>query len=179
MKSIKIHTIESLSSDTKKVFDILNKESDLACVLIGVSFLDESLRTALHRYFIKSETAANLLHPSKGALGSYGIRCDIAYSLSIVSKIIFKDLKIIGEIRNLFAHSHLELSFGSKKVIELTNKLENIDMLKYTHIWQKVENPTSEDLYVNSRTRFVLSLVLIHQRIMVTGLGFKHTPMNK
>jgi hypothetical protein len=44
MKSWRPINIEELTDDTKKVFDVLNDESDLACVLIGTSYLPGSVK---------------------------------------------------------------------------------------------------------------------------------------
>jgi hypothetical protein len=45
--------LEELSADTQKVYDVLNKESDLACVLIGTSYLSELLASTIKASFMK------------------------------------------------------------------------------------------------------------------------------
>ncbi|HDH12561.1 MAG TPA: hypothetical protein ENG83_10285 [Nitrospirae bacterium] len=111
MSRRKIYHIEDLSKDSKILFDTLNEGSDLARVLIGTSFLDESLRSLLQRYFIKSDTAKNILSPN-GFIGLFANRCDLSYCLNLIKKKTYKDLRTIAEIRNLFAHSHLNGSFS-------------------------------------------------------------------
>lgn len=43
MKGWKPINLDDLSEDTKKVYEVLNNESDMACVLIGTSYLSELL----------------------------------------------------------------------------------------------------------------------------------------
>lgn len=178
MSRKKIYPIEDLSEDTKKLFDVLNEGNDLSCVLIGTSFLDETLRTLLQKYFIKSNTAKNLLNP-QGALGTFGSRCDLAYSLTLINKKKYNDLKVIEEIRNLFAHSHLTKSFRDSEVITFTDKLTYCDILKGTGIFQEIENPSPEQIYTSSRSRFHLTIVLLSQELLVSGLSIKHKEMKK
>lgn len=54
MKSWEPINIKELSDDTKKVFEVLNEESDLACVLIGTSYLSELLANIIEINFIKT-----------------------------------------------------------------------------------------------------------------------------
>jgi DNA-binding MltR family transcriptional regulator len=173
MSRKKIYPINDLSEDTKKLFDVLNEGNDLSCVLIGTSFLDETLRSLLQKYFVKCNTAKNLLNPN-GAIGSFGSRCDLAYCLALVNKKKYKDLRVIEEIRNLFAHSHLTKSFGDNEVVDFTNELTYCDILKETGIFQEAENPSREQIYTNSRSRFKLTIVLLSQELLLTGLSISH-----
>ena len=167
-----IYPIEDLSRDTKILFDTLNEGSDLSCVLIGTSFLDESLRSLLQRYFIKSNTSKNILSPN-GFLGSFASRCDLSYCLNLIDKKIHQDLKTIGEIRNLFAHSHLNISFAETEVISLTDKLSYCDILKGTAMFSENTNPTPKQIHTNSMNRFKLTVVLLSQKLLVAGLSTK------
>ena len=54
MKGWRTLKLDELSNDVQKVYDILNQESDLACVLIGTSYLSELLASTLKGAFIDS-----------------------------------------------------------------------------------------------------------------------------
>jgi len=95
MSRKKIYPIKDLSENTKKLYDVLNEANDLSCVLIGTSFLDETLRSMLQNYLVKCNTATNILNPN-GFLGTFSNRCDLTYCLSLINKGSFvKKLKII------------------------------------------------------------------------------------
>lgn len=173
MSRNKIYPIKDLSEDTKKLYDVLNEANDLSCVLIGTSFLDETLRAMLQKYLVKCNTAKNMLNPN-GSLGTFSNRCDLTYCLALINKRRYKDLRIIQDIRNLFAHSHLEKSFGDNDVIALTDKLTYCNILKEAGMVKEVENPTLEQIHTNSLGRFKLTIVLLIQELLLTGLSLKH-----
>jgi hypothetical protein len=78
------------------------------------------MRALLASFFIEGSTAENLLN-HKGALGSFGAQTDLCYSLGLIPKLVFNNLTVIGEIRNVFAHSLAPLTFESPEVAELIN----------------------------------------------------------
>jgi len=178
MSRKKIYAIEDLSEDTKKLYDVLNEADDLPVILIGTSFLDETLRSMLQKYFVKCNTAKNLLSPN-GVLGTFNNRCDLTYCLALISKRMYKDLRTIQDIRNLFAHSHFEKSFGDNDVIALADKLTYCDILKGTGMFKEVEKPTPEQYHENSLVRFKLTIVLLSQKFLLTGLSLAHKEIKK
>jgi DNA-binding MltR family transcriptional regulator len=140
---------EELSEDVQKVFDVLNDESDLACVLIGSSYLGELLASILEVRFIKGNTAKRLLDPN-GAIGTFQARADLAYCLGLIDKSAYQDLSLIAEIRNTFAHKHVALDFGKSAI-----------------------QATQEELRNRARNQFKISVALLSQRINVDALSLK------
>lgn len=69
MKRWQPRKLEDLSEDTKAVYETLNEGSDLACVLIGTSYLAELLASAIKVSFIESSVSEKLLDPQRGAVG--------------------------------------------------------------------------------------------------------------
>ena len=168
MKRPRLPKLENLSEDTQRFFDVLNKESDLAVALISASYLDVSLAGMLKRRMRKSSVADSLLNPSSGALGSMASRADAAYCLELIDKRLYKDLRLVAEIRNLFAHHHFIRSFEDPDVADLVHGLEYLEMMR--------TSSTGEPLTVlehasHPRSRFVLDVVLMSQRVLVSGLS--------
>jgi len=97
MKRWKPINIEELSSDTKIVFDVLNDESDLACVLIGTSYLSELLANIIEASFIETSISGKLLDPQSGAIGQFATRADLAYCLDLINKKVYQDLCIVAK----------------------------------------------------------------------------------
>jgi hypothetical protein len=54
MKKKPIPEGEQLSDESKHLYDVLNNESDVACILIASSYLDYVLASLLKRHLIKS-----------------------------------------------------------------------------------------------------------------------------
>lgn len=97
-------------------------------------------------------------------------RSDTCYCLGLVDKRLYQDLLVIAEIRNQFAHHHLALSFAVPEVVQQCEKLSYVAGLK---------NGNSDEPLIDAehlqtpRNQFVLSVVLISQRLLLTGLGVK------
>jgi hypothetical protein len=82
--------LEDLSQDTKAVFETLNEGSDLACVLIGTSYLAELLASTIDVSFVESSVSEKLLDPQRGAIGGFATRADLAYCLGLISKLYIR-----------------------------------------------------------------------------------------
>jgi hypothetical protein len=72
-----------------------------------------------------------------GALGDFAVKIDLAYMLKIITVEAYKDLMIIKDIRNRFAHRTDLLDFHSQYPRDKSNSLKLIE----THVgelkWEK------------------------------------------
>ncbi|SRR6266568_3431727 len=104
-----IPEVETLSDESQYLCAILNNESDLACVLIATSYLNNALACLLKRYFIESNLVSKLLDSPRGAISTFATRADLAYCLGLIPKGLYQNLETVGKIRNVFAHSYVNL----------------------------------------------------------------------
>jgi len=162
--------VEGLSKDGQSVYDVLNDEHDLSAVLVGTSYVDACLGALLEGLFLKGSVASALLDARGGALGSFKSRSDACYCLGLINKRLYQDLLVIAEIRNQFAHHHLALNFAIPEVTEQCEKLSYVAGLTNG---SSDERPL-EKLLNTPRNKFVLSIVLISQRLLIKGLEVKH-----
>lgn len=165
-----IPQIEKLSAESKELFDVLNDGDDLSVILVATSFLDLSLASILKRRLLDNSATDRLLDPRAGALGSFVMRADACYALGLLTKPIYKDLLKIAEIRNMIAHHHLTLSFQEEGIAKLCKELGYVASIK--------NGSTGEQLlsarFMNTpRNQFVLTAVMISQRLLLIGLGIK------
>jgi len=175
--SPKIPSVEELSKDAQSVFTVVSDSSDLACVLIISSFLDQCLVSLLSNYFIQSKVADTLLDPTKGIIGTISSRNSLCYCLGLISKTLYENLRIVIEIRNLFAHSHLKMDFSNGEISKRCFKLTwptIAEAVRYspgkgsapvTEIFSKFEHP---------RVKYSLIGVMIGQRLLVDSIGVEH-----
>lgn len=155
--------LEELSGDTQKVYDILNQESDLACVLIGTSYLAELLASIIETSFIETSVSKKLFDPQRGAVGGFATRADLAYCLGLINKDFYKDLMKVAEIRNVFAHKHLALDFGDSTIRKYCQELQ---------AWRKLGFKLSqEQMQPPARFQFNISVILIGSGIHVDALS--------
>jgi hypothetical protein len=162
---------EELSPQTHKLCDVINEEPDLPCALICASFLDECLASLLRKALVQSRTAEKMLDVRGGILGEFSARSGMAYSLGLITKGMYQNLMIIAEIRNLFAHSHLMMTFGDPLVSERCCGLQ------YLRVGSSIDLATGKELPASpwpgegdSRSRFTLIVILMANRLLLTAL---------
>jgi DNA-binding MltR family transcriptional regulator len=165
--------IDRLSEETQELFDILNKEQDLAVILVASSFLDACLGSILRRKLKRGAVSDNLLDV-RGALGTYSSRADMCYTLGIIPKSLYQDLITIAEIRNEIAHHHLALSFASESIKSKCAKLSFVASLK--------KGTTDESLgmkrwMIGPRNQFVMTTAMLSQRLLLIGLGISNAEL--
>jgi DNA-binding MltR family transcriptional regulator len=171
MKGWRPLKLEELSIDTQKVFDILNEESDLACVLIGTSYLSELLASTLKVAFIESSISERILDPQRGAVGGFATRADLAYSLGLISKSVYQDLIKVAEIRNLFAHKHLALDFGEDTIRKACGELQAWRFFLIDEEEELTAKASQEQMHLQARNQFNISVVLVGSRIHIDALS--------
>ena len=173
MSHREIPNIEKLSSESRKLFNILNDEVDLHVILIGTSFLDISLASILKKYFIQDQISKKLL---RGALGRFTSRAEACFALGLIEESLYNDLIIIAKIRNRIAHYRMTLTFETKDIQNLCNQLNYVKSLEYVTSFDLESAGQSSrlaDLMVGARNQFILSVVIISQRLLLIGLGIK------
>jgi len=145
---------EQLSADARRLYDFLNDEkSDVALVVVAAAFLDATLAALLAAFMIRGNTTTGLLTPD-GPIGAFHVRARLAYALALISKSDCQDLCKVAEIRNQFAHSHLQLSFTDTTIQKLCGELKaGIAVM-------------SEDVELAAKVHFVISVVLLSQRLL-------------
>jgi DNA-binding MltR family transcriptional regulator len=159
-----------LSADTRKVYDVLNSGTDLACVLVAMAWLDESLRSLLHQSFVDCEESEFLLERVVSGLWA---PCVMAYSTGLIDRTTFEDLDMIRKIRNDFAHSHFEASFHDRSIQEMTRSLKT---------WTSPSDGdpvyeaqlTGDGQRNNARARFGINAAYIGQAILFTARNTVH-----
>lgn len=172
-----IPDVEQLSAESTHLYDVLNEESDLACVLIATSYLDYALASLWKRHLIESEIVNKLLDSPRGAVSTFATRADLAYSLGLIPKSLYQNLETVGKIRNAFAHSYASIALDSGDIEKLVNSLIpptvhqtlTIDGDHSTH-----SGPQPMSLTGSSRDRFNTIVVVMVNMLLLTGLQTKH-----
>jgi DNA-binding MltR family transcriptional regulator len=97
-----------------ELFDY-NEESDRAVAIVGPAFLDFLLGNILTEFLVDDEKEVNGLLQPEGALSTYGSRVTACYCLGLIGEIVRSDLRLVGKIRNRFAHD-LYATFSDPKI---------------------------------------------------------------
>jgi DNA-binding MltR family transcriptional regulator len=99
-----------------RLFDYA-EASDRAVAIVGPAFLDTLLSQTLIEFFVDNHKEVQRLLQPEGPLGTYGSRITACYCLGLIGPTITSDLRIVGKIRNRFAHD-LRASFADQAIIQ-------------------------------------------------------------
>jgi DNA-binding MltR family transcriptional regulator len=97
-----------------KLFDY-SEASDRAVAIVGPAFLDTLLSEAVTNFLVEDEKEVNSLLQPDRPLGTYGSRITACYCLGLIGEIVKSDLRIVGKIRNRFAHD-LRATFSDPQI---------------------------------------------------------------
>jgi len=88
-------------------FEAFKKETDRGLAIVTVCFLDNMLEKLIRAVYRK-DPRIKILFKDNQILQSFYNKVCIAYFSGLIPEAVYDDLKLVGEIRNKFAHSVLE-----------------------------------------------------------------------
>ena len=92
-----------------------DEENDRALAIVGGAFLDTLLENILIEFLVDDEKEVGELLQYDGPMGTYSGRIRAAYCLGLLRKTVRDDLRLVGKIRNRFAHD-LSASFAEEPI---------------------------------------------------------------
>lgn len=104
-----------------KLFDY-NEASDRAVAIVGPAFLDALLTETLTNFLVEDKKEVHKLLRPDGPLGTYSNRVTACNCLGLTGEIVTADLRLVGKIRNRFAH-HLRATFADPQIQSWCRKL--------------------------------------------------------
>jgi hypothetical protein len=92
-----------------------DEKNERAAAVVGGAFLDTILEHIIVNFLVDDEKEVERLLSPEQALGTYGSRVRFVYCVGLIGKIVRDDLRLVGKIRNRFAHD-LEVSFEDEPI---------------------------------------------------------------
>ena len=89
--------------------------NDRAAAILGGAFLDTFLEACLTNFLVDDEKEIERLMEFDRPLGTYSSRVSFCYGLGLIGKIVRDDLRLVGKVRNRFAHD-LHASFDQEPI---------------------------------------------------------------
>lgn len=118
-------TLEEIGVEIIKSMDEeFRHESDRVVAIVGAAYLESLFEHLFQALFIDDAEEMDRLLRADAPLGSFGARCQLAYCLGLIAKDQLDDLRIIGKIRNSFAHNFNSLTFNGPPVRDLCVNLK-------------------------------------------------------
>lgn len=101
----------------------LHTTSDRAAAVIGGSLVDVALTEALERLLHRNAKLTKKSFGPSGALGTFSAKIDLGYLTGLYGMKALRELHIIREIRNDFAHDLTILDFNDQSVFDRVKNL--------------------------------------------------------
>jgi hypothetical protein len=116
-----------------QVFNELNSATDRAAAIVGGSIVELALQSALEAQLHRDEKLTDSLFRPSGAFGAFATKINLGFLVGIYGQTGRKELTIIKNIRNAFAHrldidgfddiairdKVLNLTFGDRYAIDV------------------------------------------------------------
>jgi hypothetical protein len=101
------------------------RESDRAAGIVVAAMLDEALKDLLTKRLVPApKKDRDLVTGQRAPLGTFSTRIDAAHQLGLISSFLARDLHLIRDIRNTFAHEPGESTFETASVKDRVAALE-------------------------------------------------------
>ena len=100
-----------------------DETNDRAMVIVGTSFLETQLEHIITNFLVDDEKEIRRLLRPDQPMGTYGSKTRMAYCLGLIGPAIRNDLRLIGKIRNKFAHD-LYASFSNSDIASWVSSIE-------------------------------------------------------
>ena len=112
----------ALLVDFAGLFDY-DDPSDRAIAVVGSAFLDMLLSDILREFLVDDAKEVEQLLAPEGPLGTFGSRVRACYCLGLIGPVIAADLRLVGKIRNQFAHE-LQTTFSDQRISQWCKSLQ-------------------------------------------------------
>ena len=107
-------------------FKVFDRETDRGLAIASVCYLDDMLEKLIRATYRKDPRIKILFKNNQIPQPFYNKVC-IAYFSGLIPEAVYDDLKLVGEIRNKFAHSVLEtLSLNDVSIAQKIDKLRQL-----------------------------------------------------
>lgn len=149
-------THKRLEGDLQAYFDLMlnafEGESERSIGIVSICILDQQLEKLISSHFIKNAQVSSLFK-SEHILQTFYAKTNIAYFSGLIPKWLYEDLRILGKIRNKFAHEvACNLHFSDQSVLKLINQCK----LRLKILDGILSNPSSGTLAEMARLQYIM-----------------------
>jgi hypothetical protein len=111
-----------------------DKESDRAAAIVVAAILDDALETLIESLLVPALSPKHsIINGHRSPLGTFGARIDAAFQLGLISNYMARDLHLVLDIRNDFAHNPFGCTFDSMSIRNRIRELESSSDFNHRH----------------------------------------------
>lgn len=155
---------KEIQEEGQKLFRIIDEESPRSIAIMGVAYLDSLLKKLLKRVLIDNKDVSNIIEKNL----NFSSLINLSYAMGLIDETAKKELIIVNNIRNKFAH-HMEFDSFEKDEIKKDCKKLNI------HINYNTSLVSSQELYKGAISYYSGYLIVKwkHCKRLETGMLFQ------
>jgi DNA-binding MltR family transcriptional regulator len=109
--------------------DEMESASDRTAAIVIASLVESRLTNTLQAGLHHDEAIVERLFRPSGPLGSFSAKIDLACLMGAISNDAYRDLIILKNIRNIFAHQFKSASFGEQRIRDLCRNFRLIETM--------------------------------------------------
>lgn len=94
----------------------IREQSDRAAAILAVSFLEDRLAALLQAWLVDEPNIVSKMFSGSGPLATFSAKIDMGLLLGILEKSRHRELHLIRDIRNKFAHGLEALTFETPRI---------------------------------------------------------------
>lgn len=98
------------------VIEEIKEQSDRAAAILAVSFLEDRLAALLQVWLVDEPSVVSKMFAGSGPLATLSAKIDMGLLLGILEKSRHRELHLIRDIRNKFAHGLEALTFETPRI---------------------------------------------------------------
>ncbi len=112
---------------TAIIYDLKGKDARTVTIM-GASYLEYGLEQLLRTHFrdLNKDDSKNIFDGGNAVLATFSAKIRIAYAMSLIEGAVYRDLLLIKDIRNVFAHSLHNIDFTHKLIETDCQKLTSL-----------------------------------------------------
>lgn len=124
-----------LPPDSLGYFDMFEKESDRAAAVLAASYLEAVLEEVLRTWLPPNPAVVDAFFDplQSGFLSTLSAKKNMAYALGLVSTADRKDLQVVANVRNFFAHHVLDADSLDSQLVK--DSLRELSFFPYPREW--------------------------------------------
>ena len=105
-----------LNLEHLSVIEEIKKQSDRAAAILAVSFLEDRLAALLQARLVDEPKIVRKMFSGSGPLATFSAKIDMCFLLGIIEKSRHRELHLVRNIRNKFAHGLEALTFETPEI---------------------------------------------------------------
>jgi DNA-binding MltR family transcriptional regulator len=168
MSKITDPTIEEILAWVSSLNLEFKGQSDRSLAIVAGSFLDEFLTILIRGFIVEDKKLHEELFQTDRPFSTFSAKIKVAYALGLISSREKKELDVIRETRNKFAHTVGLVSFSDQSIKDKCGNLTlseelyipEISSVTTTQEESAVSNPTSTEAW-ETRVRFIKAVEVL------------------